>query len=86
MLRPVEAPGKGVFLTGREPFAIPDLAQQRIFRRPRSNGFLPLAHVLRLVDPLALGTDLDVGDRFEPFVFQPEFDEIARRFRLCRVG
>ena len=81
MLRPVEAPGKGVFLTGREPFAVPDLAQQRIFRRPRSNGFLPLAHVLRLVDPLALGADLDVGDRFEPFVFQPELDEIARWFR-----
>ena len=81
MLRPVEAPGKGVFLTGREPFAVPDLAQQRIFRRPRSNGFLPLVHVLRLVDPLALGADLDVGDRFEPFVFQPELDEIARWFR-----
>ena len=81
MLRPVEAPGKGVFLAGREPFAVPDLAQQGIFRRTRSNGLLPLVHVLRLVDPLALGADLDVGDRFEPFVFQPELDEVARRLR-----
>ena len=56
--------------------------EQRIVGRPGPNRLHPAGYVLLLVDAFSLGADLDVGDRLQPLVLQPQLDEIPR-FRPC---
>ncbi len=58
------------------------LAEERIVGRPGANRLHPAGYVLLLVDAFSLGADLDVGDRLQPLVLQPELDEIPR-LRPC---
>src|SRR5690606_32789801 len=77
----VEAPRELVFLFGAEGLLVADLPEQRVVRDLRPDGLLPVRDVGPLVDTLALGAHLDIGDCLEPLVVEAELDEIARAAR-----
>lgn len=67
---PIQATGKFFLLSRFKWLIFAHLPQERIINRLGANCFFPVGDVFRLVDALALGANLDVGDRFEPLVFE----------------
>lgn len=81
----VESSREFLFLLGRQGLAGFDFSQDTVIGRSRLDGFFPLGHIFLLIDALAIGTDFHIGNGFEPFVGQPQFNQLAGT-RAIRAG